>query len=821
MLVALALVLVLALPAPAAGAIDCRAATPLPPDLALVPPAADVSPILRRFAGGWSGAWTDTHGVEAQCNTLVVEEVLADGHARVVYSVGVSDTLGSGIPRFFRATGRIADGVLRFRLPQPDGSRLAYRFEADHLEGTFNAAGHVTLARAPDVAGLDCTRGHAPPAPPAGVRDRLTAAELQAPGSQAGALVHNDYFLPVGPAGPAQHALRGTLAVPAFPIPWTHLGCRARPQRMPAFRIALFTEGEHLVPAVRDILPGSRVILSPGRVWSEPGDGGLSRASFPFVLVNERDSGAHNGVATFVFDDTRVSSLAVQIAQETEAWRKLDAAWRLAATYTPGPVPDEAALRADFVAELARRAPERPWAALGAAPALAEFDGDARPEDVSASGLVMDGVLYVHGCHTRAGPFPYCGWMRQGVFSVAKSAGAALALLRLAQKYGVGVLAEKIVDYLPGGVAPKAWTDVTFEDALDMATAVGDARPVRAPNAPMADENGPKMMRFLLKRSAREKLEVAMSYGRYPWDRGEVFRYNSTQTFVLAVAMDAFLKRREGPTARLWDVVRTEVLRPIGVFHAPAMRTLEPDGSRGVPILGYGLYLTIDDVAKIATLFQNGGRHEGVQLLHAGKLAAALRRAGAGVGLPAGASNRFGEGRYHLSFWSLPYRTPTGCFFQIPYMLGYGGNIVALLPNGVSVFRFADGSNFDLAPMVLAGEALRPFCRATAAAPAPARAPLTAAELASDFVGHTYAIGSQRLVFAPDGRLYGSTTDGVDVGTWRIAPAGRLCRRWNTWDGRRERCYAITKADDAWELDVPERFTHFVARRVDLRPSDR
>ena len=75
---------------------------------------------------------------------------------------------------------------------------------------------------------------------------------------------------------------------------------------------AFFTDGEHLVPAVRTIIrpPDSRVglILSPGRVWSEPGDQGLSRASFPFVAVDAFHNGTLNGLATFVFDDTRVSA---------------------------------------------------------------------------------------------------------------------------------------------------------------------------------------------------------------------------------------------------------------------------------------------------------------------------------------------------------------------------------------------------------------------------------------------------------------------------------------------------------------------------------
>ena len=41
-------------------------------------------------------------------------------------------------------------------------------------------------------------------------------------------------------------------------------------------------------------------------------------------------------------------------------------------------------------------------------------------------------------------------------------------------------------------------------------------------------------------------------------------------------------------------------------------------------------------------------------------------------------------------------------------MAGFLGNLVVLLPNGISAFRFADGDDYDVNPMVLAGEALSP-----------------------------------------------------------------------------------------------------------------
>jgi hypothetical protein len=113
-------------------------------------------------------------------------------------------------------------------------------------------------------------------------------------------------------------------------------------------------------------------------------------------------------------------------------------------------------------------------------------------------------------------------------------------------------------------------------------------------------------------------------------------------------------------------------------------------------------------VAKLTTLLQHGGQHEGRQLLSAVKPAEALYKTKA-MGLPSGRRNRYGEAHYHLSFRSEPYRTATGCVFYIPVMAGLGGNVVVLLPNGISAFRFADGGYYDVDRMVLAGEAIRPF----------------------------------------------------------------------------------------------------------------
>ena len=115
-------------------------------------------------------------------------------------------------------------------------------------------------------------------------------------------------------------------------------------------------------------------------------------------------------MATFLYDDTHVSALRVQVVQENDAAGNTYDGWGQApTTYTPGPIPNEDALRAQFAAEMQQQTPIRPWSALpvsSATPRLESFDGDARPEDTRANGLIIDGVIYLRGCHTRAGPYP-------------------------------------------------------------------------------------------------------------------------------------------------------------------------------------------------------------------------------------------------------------------------------------------------------------------------------------------------------------------------------------------------------------------------------
>ena len=110
-----------ALEAAAAAAKEGHRETPLPADVRLMAPGSEVPEAFARFAGAWTGQWEDSGEL---CHTLVVEEVLANGYARVLSSMGTSVTLSLQLPGFQRVTGRIVDGILRFHGPGPHRPEL-------------------------------------------------------------------------------------------------------------------------------------------------------------------------------------------------------------------------------------------------------------------------------------------------------------------------------------------------------------------------------------------------------------------------------------------------------------------------------------------------------------------------------------------------------------------------------------------------------------------------------------------------------------------------------------------------------------------------
>lgn len=116
---------------------------------------------------------------------------------------------------------------------------------------------------------------------------------------------------------------------------------------------------------------------------------------------------------------------------------------------------------------------------------------------------------------------------------------------------------------------------------------------------------------------------------------------------------------------------------------------------------------------KIARLFQHGGRVGSNQILYAPTIAA-LRAGPLERGLVTGSHNAAGAITYAAAFWNVPYVAEEGCRIYIPVMRGWGGNMIALLPAGLTALRVArtdpDSAEDDPTEMARVGNRLAPFC---------------------------------------------------------------------------------------------------------------
>ncbi len=533
------------------------------------------------------------------------------------------------------------------------------------------------------------------------------------------ALIDYQYFAPPANADAAVHAFNGRLTVGETRSRRTS----GRGGYFPAFTADFITVNGDLVPVNQGLMrPNPRrvpnIVLSPGKVWSEAGDQGFSRAAIPFVLGVDRENQARNGVATFVFDESRVSRVFFQVAQETAPNRE-DDLWGVAeASYVPGTPADADRVRKRHLRYLATRLPVQSWgkhASEGGYARPDEFNRSLAASAISQTALVIDGVVYAQPPVTREGRYPFPREMRHAAYSITKSAGAAIALLRLAEKFGAEVFDAFVTDYVKAPTRHSGWNGVTFGQLLSMTAGVGNNSPRADIIDTFADENdmsNPNWVRFFLRPDASAKLNAAFSYRNYPWSSGQIVRYNTTHSFVLATAMENFLQQMSGTEANLWTMLKNEVFDPLGIEDIPVMRSLSGDGQPSTPILGFGMYLNINDTAKIAELLQSDGQHAGRQILHKEKTREALRKAAA-TAYPTDGTAYFGSSalpvNYLYGFWGFEVDTG-GCRANVTYMEGAGGSFVVLLPNGVSAIRYADANVMDPGALASAASQIRPLC---------------------------------------------------------------------------------------------------------------
>jgi len=545
------------------------------------------------------------------------------------------------------------------------------------------------------------------------------------------------FALPANAAAPSQ-AVEGTLTLSdpatsggaqilrddfaddsAGNSPWQHL---------PNFSFQFVQNGSYLIPVQQGlVITGDAAwnyIVGPGRVWQEKSDHGYMRASFPFALVERNQNCVHNGEMTFLFNRTKkpnLSKVRYQVTQETCLYFKLNMWGQIPATYTPGSVTNDQALENAEAAEMKNRLPSKPFSALATDYPNSGIDignftgGFHSPADITTYGLLINGINYVSSCQTRYGTYAFCDNMRLPSYSLAKSSFAGLAMMWLGQQYGGGVYGQLIRSYVPQYVDGGDWTNVTFDNTSDMAT----GNYISTSN--QADEDSAQELAFLIAEPYSVRIADAFTPFPHKAAPGTTWVYQSHATFILTQAMNGYLQQKQGSGADIFNAIRDAVFKPLNMSQGSWSILRTDNSASGRPFGSHGLFFIQDDIAKIGRFLNNsGGVINNIQVLDPTRLRESLFRTAspstlgvlvADTGTPV-VPNTF---RYRNLFWAKHMTTSEfpqyRCNFWVPFMSGYGGNAVLLLPNGATYYIFSDGNEFIWYAAVNEINKIAPLCQ--------------------------------------------------------------------------------------------------------------
>ncbi len=487
------------------------------------------------------------------------------------------------------------------------------------------------------------------------------------------------------------------------------------------------THGSHLIPTTRGLTQfGSldyNIIWGVGRVWSETTDtisgNAASRASIPFTLIFSEENCSFYGTMTFLYTASATSRVHYQVASETCSYFKGNLWGNLATQNVAGDVNATTAenIRAAYNEEVANRMPTKPISELAVDyPGfdLSALTAGTTPAQTTAYGFVYKGVNYTSDCVTRTtnnltsmnGIHPFCDQVHLPSYSTAKSIFMGGALMRLAEKYPADNVYDLVVkSYVSDSQLPTSWTTngVRFKHLIDMASGYYDS------TGNQVDEGNTRMINFF-SISNRNRTSMMTQAGGFPFKEapGQRWVYHTSDSFILSAAMNTFLKGKEGTSADIYSMLYNDVLVPIGVNadssvseRTKTTQTGNVKDAQGVPWGGFGLWWNRDSLAKIGDFFNNSdGKINGVQVLEPTQLNAALQRDPSDRGL-ATAGDPF---MYNNGFWAREFTTADNAAFTtpfyVPFMSGFGGITVVMMPNCTTFWRVSDNAEYTWASIV-------------------------------------------------------------------------------------------------------------------------
>jgi hypothetical protein len=532
-------------------------------------------------------------------------------------------------------------------------------------------------------------------------------------------------FLPGGRSIGKGEALQGQLILRQSALLINVIGALGESQLMlPEKTLGLITHGDRIVPvpAPETVVIDQRrrftLLFGVGRIWTEPGDRGQSRALLPVSIVDSKFGAVRNGLASFLYGNGKpVSNMILQFSQETAAEREADIWGTLSTEFIPGKVEGAQSRIAAYEDRMSSAPQYKDWADLAArfgVDAVSGFNGPLGSTGaVSVSGLIVDETVYLSGCNTRHGLYPFCRQMRHGISSMTPSFLAFVAVSHLAHRIGHDILVMKIGDLVPELANHPQWRRTRILDMINMASGLGEISPERTVNFVAADSD-PSAQAIRAARTVDEKLAVAKQFPYYPWAPGTVFRFRTSDSFVLSLALDRLVKLKDGAGASLRWILQDRLFKAIGIGRLQMQMTVGDTAEQRVPDLGNGLYPTTGELVRLILVLRHSTGGRTLTGLSRDMVVDALDTQG-DKGLPTGVSYPQGAGRYALGFWRTPIKMAGSCIQNIPSAQGRGGSVVSFMPYSITGFRISDGGPSDPATrdstdIRRVGDAVRGFC---------------------------------------------------------------------------------------------------------------
>ena len=476
---------------------------------------------------------------------------------------------------------------------------------------------------------------------------------------------------------------------------------------LPPFTFEYVSDGPVLIPAKREPQrsnhPYWEIMLEPGRSWTDANDMGWSRASLPFSLKEKNQNCLHNGLLTFLYKtDGSISRVAWQVTSETCLYLKVDLWGMIDAEYAPGPVPASSEIISAYRKHTSRRLPAKSFSSLavdypGLEPTAFRPTGAV---DVSVYGFFLNSVHYRSECPTRYGPYPFCDVLDLPSYSLAKSVFGGLAYLLLSSQWPE-FAAIPVSRLIPECKLPdQRWNEVTPAHLVNMTT--GNYRSAVF----NADEDN-DMDAFFVAQGHGDKLRFSCEAWPRQSPAGTQWVYHTTDTYLLGVAMNNYLKQKLGDEADIHrDLLYAKLFRALELSPVLSWSQRTYD-DRAQPFTGYGLVFQSDDLLRIALALNSDS---GVSnILSSTDFDTSMFRDGAPWPTPPAA----GGMAYSLGFWGVDVSGWIGCptATWIPFMSGYGGIVVALLPNGGVYYFFTDSNQHGFRKAAVEAHKALNFCK--------------------------------------------------------------------------------------------------------------